>query len=106
MRRAWFIALLCTLLLSLQQQALVHPLSHVAAPSNKAVVGAGHVDAPCIECALLSGGSNAAYARIAALAPDAPPQHAVFHSYRSRAGEVPAWFQSRAPPLLLTTHRT
>ena len=48
MRRAWFVALLCTLLLSLQQQALVHPLSHIAAPSKQTVADVSNVDAACI----------------------------------------------------------
>jgi len=106
MRRACFIALLCTLLLSLQQQALVHPLSHIAAPSKETVAGTGDVGAACIECALLSGGFNAAHARLAALVSDVPPSRVAFRSYRSRAGQVPAWFDSRAPPVLPQTHLT
>ena len=101
MRRTWFIAVLCTLLLSMQQEGLVHPLSHVAAPSKETVVGTAHVEESCLECALLSGGFNAAHANVIAVAPDVPHTHVVFRSYHAHAGEVPAWFESRAPPALL-----
>jgi len=101
MRRPWLIALLCTLLLSLQQEALAHPLSHAAAPSKETVVGTADLESPCLECSLLAGGLDAAHAQIAVLSPAPPPPRVAFRSHRFRAGDVPAWFQSRAPPILL-----
>ena len=104
--RSWLVALLCTLLLSMQVEGLVHPLSHLAAPSKETVAGAVQVETSCLECALLTGGFNATHAGNTALTPDVPPQHVIAVSYRSHAGETPAWFQSRAPPVLLPTKRT
>src|SRR4051794_10720086 len=101
MRRPSFIAVLCLLLLSLQHQGYVHPLTHLGEPSKHTIVTTAHADATCLECALLAGGFDAAHASLISLAADAPPADRIFHSYHSRAGEVPAWFQSRAPPVLL-----
>ena len=102
MRRPAFLVLLCLLLLSLQHQGYVHPLTHFAfdGPRDTAVTNP-QADVPCVECALLAGGVDAVHAHPAVLAADSPPSNLIFHSYHSRAGEVPAWFQSRAPPTLL-----
>lgn len=100
LRRA-FAAVLCLLLLSLQVQSVVHPITHLAGKPADTGVTAGKVEAPCAECALLSAGSAAVFAHAPAWHGDAAARVAVFHAYRSRAADTPAWFRSRAPPLLV-----
>lgn len=102
MPRSLNVFVFALLLLFGQQQALVHPLEHLPAkPARDAAVTVPQVASLCVTCELLAGG-------LAALGPVAPVtlaagpvQHHLFFSYHSRAGEVPAWFQSRAPPVLL-----
>ena len=102
MRRPAFIIVLALLLLSLQHQGYVHPLTHFAfdGPRDTAVTNA-QADVPCLECALLASGVDAAHAYNHLLASAPPPSSVIFRSYHSRAGEVPAWLHSRAPPTLL-----
>jgi hypothetical protein len=103
MRRA-ILFVLCVLLLSGQRETLVHPVAHLNdhSPAHKqAALSSPQVAAECAECALLAGGFNAVAAPVVLLAGRAPATALVFHSYHSRAGEVPAWFESRAPPVLL-----
>lgn len=100
LRRA-FAVVLCLLLFSLQQEALVHPVSHFAVPSKETGVAPVHAVADCAECALLAGGFDAAISALAPHAADAPPAGLVFFSPRSRDADAPAWFRSRAPPVLL-----
>src|SRR4029453_13313293 len=55
--------ILCLLLLSLQSQALVHPLSHLGqAKPQDTGIASSTVDAPCLQCALLAGGATAVVA--------------------------------------------
>ncbi len=100
MRRPAFIAVLCLMLLALQHEAYVHPLTHIGMPHDTGLVNA-QADAACVECALLAGGFDLAQATLVPHVSDAPPSDVIFQSYHSRAGEVPAWFESRAPPTLL-----
>lgn len=100
LRRA-FAVVLCLLLISLQQEALVHPLSHFAAPSKETGIAGAHAGEDCVECALLASGFNAAVSTGAFVPAPAASAGLVFHSYRSRDADSPAWFQSRAPPVLL-----
>jgi len=102
MRRPAFIALLCLLLLSMQRELFVHPLTHLAFDGPRDTSATmPHADAGCVECALLAGGFDTAQVTFPSLPSDTPPSDVIFHSYHSRAGEVPAWFESRAPPVLL-----
>ena len=102
MPRNVFLAVLSLLLVTLQQQWHVHPISHLtghAGPEEPAL-SSPHSDEACVECALLAGGFNAAIAGSPPEPDGAPGAGLVFHAYRSRAAEVPAWFQTRAPPVL------
>lgn len=102
MTRTLRLALLAFLLLFMQGQALVHPIAHLpGAPSHDTGLAAPHAAVDCVECALLAGGFNALQASLDVVTGDAPVARIAFSSYHSRAGEVPAWFQSRAPPVLL-----
>lgn len=100
MRRLLVFAVLCLVLLA-QHRGHVHPIEHLAAPSPESVLTAPHAAADCVECSLLAGGFAVLTAALPPASSDAPPDGLVFHSYHSRAGEVPAWFRSRAPPVLL-----
>lgn len=104
MRRALLSAVLSLLLLAMQQQGYVHPLAHLAGheePSQETVASAPHADEACGLCTLLAGGSLAVVAGLLPHPADTPGDGLVFHTYRSRAADVPAWFESRAPPVLL-----
>lgn len=103
MRRAVHFAVLSVLLLVMQQQVLVHPIAHLAGLAPLSQETAFQAPAPghdCLECALIAGGFNAVAAGTLPDATHAPVDRFVFASYRSRAAEVPAWFESRAPPVL------
>jgi hypothetical protein len=102
MRRSTLVFVFALLLLSLQHQGYVHPLTHLAFDGpRETIVTNAHADDACVTCALLAGGFNAVPASVPLLAAEAPPSSLVFYSHHSRAGEVPAWFESRAPPSLL-----
>ena len=102
MPRNVFLAVLSLLLVTLQQQWHVHPNSHLTAHAGpeEPALSSPHADEACVECALLAGGFNAAIAGSPPEPDGAPGAGLVFHAYRSRAAEVPAWFQTRAPPVL------
>ena len=92
---------LCLLLLSLQLQALVHPLSHLAQPRQETGLASNTVDTPCLQCALLAGGATAVVADATTFHAGDVAGVAVVHFHSLRATGAPAWFQSRAPPTLL-----
>jgi hypothetical protein len=102
MRRALLVCLLA-LLLSMQHEVYVHAFSHFAPFAGQAHdtgFASMLADAECPRCALLAAGSNAVPAQtqstfVAALADES--EGAVF---RSRAVAAPAFFSSRAPPVL------
>ena len=104
MRRIVNFAVLAMVLLLAQRQGYVHPISHVwataAVAHERAVVMPG-TTADCIECALLAAGSNAAFAASSVALVATGAGHQLTPSYPSRAADVPAWFNSRAPPILL-----
>lgn len=100
MRRVLLFAVLCLVLLA-QHRGFVHPIEHLAAPSPQTQIAMPHADTSCLECSLLASGFTALTASLSLLPASAAVDRLVFHSYHSRAGEVPAWFQSRAPPALL-----
>jgi hypothetical protein len=104
MRRAILFALLSLLLLSMQQQGHVHPISHLAglaSLSTQTAVTGSVVDSECLECALLAGGANAVLDDLGVAITTAPFATPVLVTFQSRAIEAPAWFHSRAPPSLL-----
>jgi hypothetical protein len=100
MRRALVFAMLCLVLLA-QHRGHVHPIEHLAQKAPDMFVASAHAAADCVECALLAGGFQSLAAAAVPSPSDVPPDCLVVRSYHSRAGEVPAWFQSRAPPVLL-----
>ena len=102
MRRAVLFAALIFLLLA-QHRGYVHPIGHLAGravPVQETVLLSPALDAPCAECALLAGGFTAVHTTQPPATAGATVDSVLFHSYHSRAGEAPAWFRGRAPPLL------
>ena len=94
--------ILCLLLLSLQSQALVHPLSHLGqAKPQETGIASSTVDAPCLQCALLAGGATAVVAVATTFHAGNVADVVVVHFHSQRTAGAPAWFDSRAPPALL-----
>ena len=104
MRRAVHHALLSLLLLFLQFQGYVHPIAHMApvgADQQDTALHAPQALDDCLECALLASGTHAVagdspVAVACAIACPAAPV-----AYAQRASDARAWFESRAPPVLL-----
>jgi hypothetical protein len=104
MIRIFITAWLSLLLVGMQQQLVVHEVDHL-----RAKVQRGHDagferpgSAECIECALLSGGSNAVPVADVSPSRDAQvsaPIAAIFASGQPQA--KPSFYQSRGPPAVL-----
>ena len=104
MIRIFITAWLSLLLVGMQQQVVVHEVDHL-----RARVQRGHDaglerpgSAECIECALLSAGSNAVPLADVAPSRDAQlsaPIAAIFASGQPQA--KPSFYQSRGPPAVL-----
>ena len=103
MRRPVLFAVLALLLLAMQQQAYVHPITHLAgrtAPVPESALSTSGPAVDCIDCALLAGGFNVVFD-----APAPSPSLVQFAGLPHRgfefvAKEAPTWFRSRAPPVL------
>jgi hypothetical protein len=104
MRRGFLFAVLSFLLLSMQNEGIVHPLGHVdtrVARPDRPEATLPHAVAACAECALLVAGSDAASGDVPALHFPAPATQGALTAFRSRATDAPVYFASRAPPALL-----
>jgi hypothetical protein len=103
MRRALRFAVLSLLLLSMQWQGHVHPIEHfarVAQHAQDTALSTSQANVDCVECALLAGGFNAVHVQVASLPPAVAAVGAAPRRVQFRAADVPAWFRSRAPPVL------
>jgi hypothetical protein len=103
MRRPVLFAVLALLLLAMQQQALVHPITHLAtrtAPAPESALSTPGPAVDCVECALLAGGFNVVHGTPAASLPPAHFAALPLRGFKVRATDAPAWFHSRAPPIL------
>ena len=104
MRRALRFAVLSLLLLSMQWQGHVHPIEHfarVAQHAQETALSATQASVGCVECALLAGGFNAVPAQVASIPPAQAVAGAVPGHVQFRAAALPAWYRSRAPPVLV-----
>jgi hypothetical protein len=104
MRRAIGLALLSLLLLSMQWQGHVHPVEHfarVAQHQQDTVLSTPQANADCVECALLAGGFNAVHAQAAPVLPVGAVAEVACRQLQARAVDRPAWYRSRAPPVLV-----
>jgi hypothetical protein len=103
MRRALF-AVLALLLVTLQHEALVHPLVHLgsqsARPHDTSLAPTQAADT-CIECALLAAGGTALGSAPVHVHHAAPAATRVAHAVPTPNADTPAWFHSRAPPIVL-----
>ena len=104
MRRVLRFAVLSLLLLSMQWQGHVHPIEHfarVAQHAQDTVLSTSQGVVDCVECALLAGGFNAVHSHGASITPAAAIAQAVSRPAAFRGADFPAWFRSRAPPVLV-----
>ena len=105
MRRRFLTAVLCVLLLGMQQEEQWHALVHVGewlqGPHEQSLL-LPQVNEVCAICALIAGGANTAPATTAAPAAtgadyEAPRNHVIAIAARTS----PSPYQSRAPPSFL-----
>ena len=104
MHRGILFAVLSFLLLSMQNEGLVHPLGHLdsrVARPDRPEAAQPHAVAACMECALLVAGSDAVPGGVTALHIAAPAAQGALTAFRTRAVDAPVHFASRAPPALL-----
>ena len=104
MRRVLRFAVLSLLLLSMQWQGHVHPIEHfsrVAQHAQETAFSTSQAVVDCVECALLAGGFNAAHAHGVSIVPAAAIAQTVSRPSAFRGVDFPAWFRSRAPPVLV-----
>jgi hypothetical protein len=104
MRRAVHFAVLALVLLFMQHRAYVHPIEHLAgraANPQETVLSSPQLDAGCLECALLASGLHAVGCSLPALLGALPPAASSRKQDVVRAASTVAWFDSRAPPVLL-----
>ena len=103
MRRPALLAILSFLLLFMQQGVQLHAISHLGpqlARAKDAGLSAPHADEKCVECALLAGGATAVIGDLPMREATPPAAQRAWHPFQCRPADAPAWFRSRAPPLL------
>ena len=99
--RSAFAILLCLLLVGAQHEALRHALSHVAShAATQPLALPATADVPCIECALIAGGTAAVGGRIHASAAPVPASGHPLPPPAAWSQPAPAYYRSRAPPSL------
>ncbi len=104
MRRTLGFVALSLLLLAMQWQGHVHPIEHfarVAHHAQETALSTPAVNVDCVECALLAGGVNAVHAHATSMPTADVFAQALSRPPAFRATGVPAWFRSRAPPILV-----
>ena len=104
MRRALRFAVLSLLLLSMQWQGHVHPIEHfarVAQHAQETALTTAQANVDCVECALLAGGFTATHSHAVSILPAAAIPQAASRPSAFRTVDFPAWFRSRAPPVLV-----
>jgi len=104
MRRPFLFAVLTFLLLAMQNEALVHSFAHLDSRvprPERTEVALPHAVADCAECALLASGSSTLTGDPPVLRSRESVSERPQPAYQSRAAAAPAYFSSRAPPVLL-----
>jgi hypothetical protein len=104
MRRVLRFAMLSLLLLSMQWQGHVHPIEHFVRVGHHAqdtVLSTSQAGVDCVECALLAGGFNAVHVQAVSAPPAVAAVGVAPRRVQFRPADVPAWFRSRAPPVLV-----
>ncbi len=91
------------LLLGLQQELLLHPLTHL--PELKArhhsSLKLPAVEIACVECSLLAGAAQAAAGSSSPTVCVAAASECIAFAPAARYVAAPSYYQSRAPPLFL-----
>ena len=91
------------LLLGLQQELLLHPLTHL--PELKArhhsSLKLPAIEIACVECSLLAGATHAAAGSTSPASCDAAPAECIAFEPAQRYVAAPSYYRSRAPPLSL-----
>jgi len=91
------------LLLGLQQELLLHPLTHL--PELKArhhsSLKLPTIDVACIECSLLASATHAAAGSPPSVVCNAVAPECIAFEPAARFVAAPSYYQSRAPPLSL-----
>jgi len=94
---------LAFLLLGLQQELLLHPLTHL--PDLKArhhsSLKLPAIEIACVECSLLAGAAHAAAGSPSPANCVADAAECVAFETAARYVAAPSYYQSRAPPLFL-----
>jgi hypothetical protein len=104
MRRPIVFAVLSFLLLFMQQEAQVHALSHLGpqlARAHETQILVPHADSACVECALLAAGTSTATSDPSSLVFAVTDVEPAWVAFRSHPADAPAYYSSRAPPVLL-----
>jgi hypothetical protein len=100
-----FVALLfALLLLGMQQQVQVHALQHLGNlvhALHDTGLQAPLADAPCLECALLAGGTSAIASGYASFPAVSVTGEQLHFATELRYLAAPSYYSSRAPPSLL-----
>ena len=104
MRRPIVFAVLSFLLLFMQQEAQVHVLSHLGpqlARAHETQILVPHADGACVECALLAAGTFTVIGDPPPLVFAVTGVEPAWAAFRSHPADAPAYYSSRAPPVLL-----
>jgi|SRR5689334_15175392 len=91
------------LLLGLQQELLLHPLTHLAElkARHHSSLKLPTIDVACVECSLLAGAAYAAAGSPPPAACGAGAAECTAFEPSARYVAAPSYYQSRAPPLAL-----
>ncbi|MEO8565553.1 MAG: hypothetical protein ABI541_04145 [Betaproteobacteria bacterium] len=94
---------LAFLLLGLQQELLLHPLTHLPDFKGRhhSSLKAPAVEAACVECSLLAGAAHAAANSPSPATCGAATPECIAFEPAARYVAAPSYYQSRAPPLSL-----
>ena len=88
----------------MQHEVQVHALQHLGSilhPAHEQGIQQPTVDASCLECSLLAGGSPGVAAEIPGLPATDVGTSRVVGTVASRSLAAPSYYSSRAPPSLL-----
>ena len=103
MVRKFLSFVLAFLLLGLQQELLLHPLTHLPDFKGRhhSSLKAPAVEAACVECSLLAGAAHATANSPSPAACNGATAECIGFEPAARYVAAPSYYQSRAPPLSL-----
>ena len=94
---------LAFLLLGLQQELLLHPLTHLGdlKARHHSSLKSPALEAACLECSLLAGAAHAAANTSSTAACGAAAPECIAFEPSARHVAAPSYYRSRAPPVSL-----